>query len=153
MALNFGAVLKIIASDKGGEGVRVVDTAKSADDSAGVVNWVGAVTNESSEIAGELEGSTSVKYGVAARGISTVWAIDSLFAGGGYGGFLRDGSEEGIPWAVVTRSDGMGIGEDTLMPVCIGDSCFGLLEVLAIGAGSEDLRAWVCGSRKAVLDG
>lgn len=53
----------------------------------------------------------------------------------------------------MTRSDGMGIGEDTLMPVCIGDRGLGLLEVLAIGAGSEDLRAWVCGSRKDVLDG
>lgn len=47
----------------------------------------------------------------------------------------------------------MGIGEDTLMPVCMGDRGFGLLEVLASGVGSEDLRACVCGSIKGVLDG
>lgn len=87
MALNFGAVLKTTASDKGGEGDRAVGTTKSIKDSVGVANRVGAVTNESSEIAGELEGSTSV----------TAWAADSLFARGGYVGFLRRGSEEGIP--------------------------------------------------------
>jgi hypothetical protein len=61
MALNFGAVLRTTASDEGGEGDRAVDSAKSANDSVGVINRVGAVTKESSDIAGELEGSISVK--------------------------------------------------------------------------------------------
>ena len=88
MALNFGAVLKTTASDRGGEGDRAFNAAKSANDSVGVANRVGAVTNESSEIAGELEGSASVEYGVEARGMWTAWEVASLFARGGYGGFL-----------------------------------------------------------------
>lgn len=52
----------------------------------------------------------------------------------------------------MTRSDGIGIGEDTLMPVCMGDSGLGLFEVLTIGSGSENLRAWVRSSGEAVLD-
>ncbi len=53
----------------------------------------------------------------------------------------------------MTRSSGIGIGEVTLMPVCIGDSGLGLREVLAIRAGAENLRAWACGSGEGVLDG
>lgn len=53
----------------------------------------------------------------------------------------------------MTRSGGIGIGDDTLMPVCIGDSGLGLREALPIRTGSEDLRAWVCGSGEGVLDG
>jgi len=52
----------------------------------------------------------------------------------------------------VTRSDGIGIGEDTLMPVCIGDRALGLFEALTIRAGSGDLRAWVYGSREEALN-
>jgi len=37
-ALNFGALLRTTASDKGGEGDRAVDRAKSAGDSVGVTN-------------------------------------------------------------------------------------------------------------------
>ena len=61
MPLNFGAVLRTIASDEGGEGVRAIDMARSANDSVGVTNRVGAVTKESSDIVGELEGPKSVK--------------------------------------------------------------------------------------------
>ena len=53
----------------------------------------------------------------------------------------------------MTRSGGIGIGEVTLMPVCIGDSGLGLREVLAIRAEAEDLWAWACGSGEGVLDG
>ena len=84
--------------------------------------------------------------------MSTARAIDSLFGGGAYECLLRHESEEGMPWAVVTRSDGIGIGEDTLMPVCIGDRALGLFEALTIRAGSGDLRAWVYGSREEALN-
>jgi hypothetical protein len=97
MALNFGAVLRITASDEGGEGDRAVDGVKSANDSVGVVNRVGAVTKESSEITGELEGSISMKYGTGARGILAVSTVDPSSERGGYESFLRDGSEEGMP--------------------------------------------------------
>jgi hypothetical protein len=40
----------------------------------------------------------------------------------------------------VTRSAGIRIGEDTLMPVCIGDKGLGLVEVVIIGVVSEGLR-------------
>ncbi len=97
IALNFGAALRTMASDEGGEGARAVDTTKSANNSVGVMKRVGAVTKESSDIAGELGGSISVKSDVEARGMSIAWAIASLFARGGYESFLRHGSEVGIP--------------------------------------------------------
>ena len=59
--LDFVAVLRATASDEGGEGDRAIDRAMSAHDALGVTNRVGAVTKESSDIAGELEGSISVK--------------------------------------------------------------------------------------------
>ena len=43
----------------------------------------------------------------------------------------------------MTRSGGIGIGEEILMPVFIGDRGLGLREALITGIGSED---WVCGS-------
>jgi len=61
MPLNFGAALRTTASDGGGEGVRAVNIAKSANDSVGVTNRVGAVTKESSDNTGEIEGPKSVR--------------------------------------------------------------------------------------------
>ena len=95
--MNFGAVLRTTASDEGGEGVRAVDITKSANDSVGVTNRVGAVTKESSDIVGELGGSISAKSDAGAREMLTAWAVTSIFARGGCESFLRLGNEEGIP--------------------------------------------------------